>query len=71
MDESNKAGGFRYSAIVTQTDSAFADYIDHIEFYGLNDTFNQYIDKLDVDESLQVPEWLNISKDSLDLIKFG
>ena len=71
VDESNKAGGFRYSAIVTQTDSAFADYIDHIEFYGLNDTFNQYINKLDVDESLQVPEWLNISKDSLELIKFG
>ena len=71
VDESNKTGAIRCSSIVSLTDSNFNEYIDHIDFKGLNNSFNQYIGKLDVDESKHVLEWLNISPKSLDtLIKF-
>ena len=66
VDESNKTNSLRISSIITLTDSTFNEYIDHIEFMGLNDSFNQYIKKLDIDESLQVPEWLNIPADKID-----
>ena len=71
IDESNKTGALRCSSIVSLTDNNFNEYIDHIDFKGLNNSFNQYIGKLDVDESKHVLEWLNISPKSLDtLIKF-
>ena len=66
IEESNKTNSLRISSIITLTDTAFTSYIDHIEFRGLNDTFNQYIKKLNIDESLQVPEWLNIPADKID-----
>ena len=71
VDESNKTGGLRISSIIAMVNNNFNDQIDHIDFRGLNDSFNQYITKIsNIDESLHVPEWLNILPDSLKRIEF-
>lgn len=73
VDESNKSYNVSVSSIITATNNNFNNYIDHINIYGLNDTGNQYINKIaGVDESQYVPEWLNIQPSSLnDRIKFS
>jgi len=46
--------------------NTYGGYIAHINFIGLNDTFNQYINELGTDETLYPPEWLNLDANELN-----
>lgn len=46
VDKSNTDATLKVSKIITIVQSAYANYIDHIDFLGLNDTFNQYVNEI-------------------------
>lgn|SRR5574344_2125591 len=51
VDKSNDEGALVISKIIMKTQAAYYDFIDHIEFNGLNGTFQQYIKKLSLSDS--------------------
>jgi hypothetical protein len=51
VDKSNLDGALKISKIIMVTQGAYNDYIDHIDFNGLNDTFNQYVKALSLSDS--------------------
>lgn len=72
VDKSNDSKKLRISSIISliqQTDT-YGNYIDHIDFRGLNGTFNQFIKRNNEDEIYYAPEWLNLSAGSLAHICF-
>lgn len=63
VDKSNSDGALKISKIIMITQGAYSNYIDHIEFNGLNNTFNQYIGQISMsdDESSKYPlEYINL-----------
>lgn len=69
IDKANEDKALRISQIIALTSIAYSQYIDHIDFEGLNGTFDQYIDLLDSSSSI-VPEYFNLDTEKLDNIKF-
>lgn len=65
VDKANDEGYLRVSKIITLTELKFAEYIDHIDFAGLNGTFNQFIEPVSTTTS-DVPEYFNLDSESLD-----
>lgn len=47
IDKSNEEETFVLSKVIMQTQAAYYTYIEHIDFLGLNGTFNQYIKHID------------------------
>jgi len=63
IDKMNKDGkGVRISTLTAMLTNAktYGQYIDHIDFAGMNDSYVQFIEPLDVSERNYPPEWLNI-----------
>jgi hypothetical protein len=70
VDNSNELNSLRVSDIIKNLTVSFNGIIDHIDFKGLNNTFNQYIEKIPtIRDNLYAPEYLNISKENLQYIK--
>lgn len=73
VDQMNESQQFNISTIIKllTDDSTYGNYISHIEFRGLNNTFNQTINSLsDVDADDYTPEWLNITLQNDQYINF-
>ena len=47
VDSSNINNELKVSSIISVASEAYADYIHHIDFLGLNDTFKQYVKKIE------------------------
>jgi hypothetical protein len=66
VDDSNRKGALRVSALIKDLSTAFSRYIDHVDFKGLNGTFTQYVGEIaSVSKNLYAPEYLNISEENL------
>jgi len=78
VDKYNENEEIRVSDIlsaITNSGSEMSKYISHVEFTGLNDTFNQYVYKLEdttgIKDTIYPPEWFNIQPDDMEtFIKF-
>lgn len=75
VDKSNENGCLKVSQIISllSKNETYGQYIDYIEFAGLNGTFSQYIEKnFNSEENVRdyPPEWLNLDatkiKDSIN-----
>jgi len=66
VDSSNEQESLKISEIIKNVKVQFGDAIDHIDFFGLNGTFNQYIEQTStIRRSLFPPEYLNIDAEHL------
>ena len=63
VDKFNNEECLSVSTIITLVSAAYANYVDHIVFEGLNGTFTQYINKLDSNQ--EVPEYFNLDPSKL------
>lgn len=63
VDKYNNEECLSVSTIITLVSAAYANYIDHIVFEGLNGTFTQYIDKFE--STTDVPEFFNLDSTKL------
>ena len=59
VDQSNNDGAIVISKIIMKVQAAYYNYIDHIDFNGLNGTFNQYIKSIDTTEFYPL-EYINL-----------
>ena len=74
VDKSNNSGtGLRYSDIVSATmqPGAYGNYIEHIKFLGINDTYTQVILPISESDSYNnltsiTPEWLNLDAQTIN-----
>lgn len=73
VDGYNESSKLRISDILSNLLINYGQYIENINFVGLNDTFIQYIHQLDdIDETIYPPEWFNIQPEQLeDCIHFN
>jgi hypothetical protein len=72
VDNSNNNLSFKVSSLINSLSNNFP-VIDHIDFKGLNGTFNQYIDQISTltqnQRKLYIPEYLNLQKSDLEKIR--
>jgi len=72
VDNSNNSLSFKVSSLINSLSNNFP-VIDHIDFMGLNGTFNQYIDQISTltqnQRKLYIPEYLNLQKPDLEKIR--
>jgi hypothetical protein len=72
VDNSNNNLSFKVSSLINSLSNNFP-VIDHIDFKGLNGTFNQYIDQISTltqnQKKLYIPEYLNLQKSDLEKIR--
>jgi len=66
VDNCNNVGSMEVSNIIAYTTAAYNKYIHHIVFKGLNGTFDQHVDKLDINSTNYVPEHFNLDTESLE-----
>lgn len=67
VDLANEGQKLRVSTVLAMVTAAYNQYIDHIEFEGLNGTFDQYIEAISTsDESSIVPEYFNLDRDHIE-----
>ena len=66
VDNCNTVGSMEVSNIISYTTAAYNRYIHHIVFKGLNGTFDQHIDKLDINSVNYVPEHFNLDTETLE-----
>lgn len=59
VDESNSDGAIVLSKIIMKVQAAYYNYIDHIDFNGLNGTFNQYINQINTTDMYPL-EYINL-----------
>ena len=64
VDQSNNEGNIVLSKIIMKVQSSYYDYIDHIDFNGLNGTFNQYIKQIDTTDNNYPLEYINLDNTS-------
>lgn len=75
IDKMNDDGKITISKVISQLqrDETYGDYINYVEFKGLNGTFGQAITAVDATEEYIAqypPEWINIDRDSIEDIEF-
>jgi hypothetical protein len=72
VDGANNSRSLKVSSIINSLTSNFP-IIDHIDFKGLNSTFNQYVDQISsltlAQRKQYVPEYLNLQKSDLEKIR--
>lgn len=64
VDQSNQEGTFVLSKIIMNVQAAYYNYVDHIDFNGLNGTFNQYINKINTTDTKYPLEYINLDNTS-------
>jgi len=75
VDNANNQKSLKISELMRDLTTQFYNQIDHVDFKGLNDTFNQYIKDINLNTTppikpynLYAPEYLNIPEENLDFI---
>ena len=70
VDSANVNEKLSISEVIRDLSLQYYNEIDHIDFKGLNGSFQQHIEKIGgISQNLFAPEYLNIPKDNLSLIK--
>ena len=59
--ESNRDNQLSISLLISLIQANFIDFVSHIDFLGLNGTYIQLLEEIDVDSDLITPEFWNIN----------
>ena len=64
VDMANSAKKLRVSTVLAMVTASYNQFIDHIDFLGLNGTFDQFIEATGKDPT--VPEYFNLDREHLE-----
>ena len=64
VDMANSAKKLRVSTVLAMVTASYNQFIDHIDFLGLNGTFDQFIESTGIDPV--VPEYFNLDREHLE-----